>query len=189
MRPMQRCVRKTWAFVFLISVILMLTSCQSSTEVTPTISWTPIPDLIATSASVDEAGQGRSPTPSICLNNAFFLEDLSIPDGTVVTPGDSIDKRWSVLNSGTCDWGPGYQLVRVGDDQLDGKDELALYPARAGATAVWQVILNAPLEPGDYLSRWQARTPEGSLFGDEVFLFVSVREPTPTPRPEPSPTP
>ncbi len=186
---MQRDVRKSWAVVILICTGLMLQSCRSSAEVTPTISWTPIPELIATSSSVDEAMQGRLSTPSICLNNAFFLEDLSIPDGTVVLPGQSLDKRWSVLNSGTCDWGPGYHLVRIGDDPLDGKDEIALYPARAGATAIWQVILNAPLEPGDYLSRWQARTPEGSLFGDEVFLFVSVREPTPTPRSEPSPTP
>jgi hypothetical protein len=186
---MQRGVRKSWVVVILISASLVLPSCRSSAEVSPTISWIPIPELIATSATVNEARQERSPTPSICLNNAFFLEDLSIPDGTVVLLGENIDKRWSVLNSGTCDWGPGYQLIRVGEDPLDGKDELALYPARAGATAVWQVILNAPLEPGDYLSRWQARTPEGSLFGDEVFLFVSVREPTPTPRPEPSPTP
>lgn len=186
---MQRGVRKSWAAVILISASLMLPSCRSSTEVSPTISWTPIPELIATSSSVNETMQGGSPTPSICLNNAFFLEDLSIPDGTVVLPGDRLDKRWSVLNSGTCDWGPGYHLIRVGDDPLEGKDELALYPARAGTTAIWQVILNAPLEAGDYLSRWQARTPEGSFFGDEVFLFVSVRRPTPTPRLEPSPTP
>jgi hypothetical protein len=186
---MQSDVRKAWAVVILLSASLLLTGCRSSAEANPTISWTPIPDLIATSASADEDLKGGSPTPSICLNNAFFLEDLSVPDGTVVAPGEQIDKRWSVLNSGTCDWGPGYHLIRVGDDPLDGKDELALYPARAGATAVWQVILTAPLEPGDYLSRWQAMTPEGSLFGDEVFLFVSVHEPTPTPRPSPSPTP
>ena len=189
MPPMQRDLRKSWAVVILISGCLMLTGCRSSAQVSPTISWTPLTDLIAPSSSVNESMQGRSPTPSICLNNAFFLEDLSIPDGTVVLPNERIDKRWSVLNSGTCDWGPGYHLVRIGDDALEGKDELALYPARAGATAVWQVILSAPLEPGDYLSRWQARTPEGNVFGDDVFLFVSVREPTPIPRPEPSPTP
>lgn len=186
---MQSDAYKAWAIVILLIASLMLASCQPRAEATPTISWTPIPDLISTSAPIDESLQRRSPTPSICLNNAFFLEDLSIPDGTLISPGEKIDKRWSVLNSGTCDWGPGYHLVRVGDDPLDGKDELALYPARAGATAVWQVILTAPLEPGNYLSRWQAMTPEGSLFGDEVFLFVSVREPTPTPRPSPSPTP
>lgn len=189
MRSMQSDARKVWAVVILLGASFMLSSCQSSADVTPTISWTPIPDLIDTSISAEEALQGGSPTPSICLNNAFFLEDLSVPDGTVFPPGEAIDKRWSVLNSGTCDWGPGYHLVRVGDDPLAGKDELALYPARAGATAVWQVILTAPLEPGDYLSRWQAMTPEGSLFGDEVFLYVSVREPTPTPRPSPSPSP
>jgi hypothetical protein len=167
----------------------MLVGCRSSAEESPTISWTPIPELISTTSSAGEDEQGKASTPAICLNNAFFLEDLTLPDGSVVLPGDTLDKRWSILNSGTCDWGPGYQLVRIGDDPLDGPDEIALYPARAGATAVWQVILSAPFESGDYLSRWQARTPEGSLFGDEIFLFISVRSPTPTPRPEPSPTP
>jgi hypothetical protein len=175
--------------MFLVGASLMLSSCGSRTEITPTISWTPIPGLLSTTDPVDQAlGEGE-PTSSICLNNAFFLEDLSTPDGTVIAPGEVIDKRWSVLNSGTCDWGPGYQLIRIGDDLLGGQDELALYPARAGTTAVWQVVLSAPLEPGEYLSRWQAMTPDGRLFGDEVFLFVSVRVPTPTPEPEPSPTP
>jgi len=186
---MQIGMRKLWVVMILISTSLILSGCRSTAEVTATISWTPIPGLISTSSSAREDEQGKAPTSAICLNNAFFLEDLSLPDGSVVLPGDTLDKRWSVLNSGTCDWGPGYQLVRIGDDSFDGPDELALFPARAGATAVWQVILGAPLEPGDYLSRWQARTPEGSLFGDEVFLFISVRSPTPTSKPEPSPTP
>jgi hypothetical protein len=180
---------KLWVVLILLSTSVVLVGCRSSAEETPTISWTPIPELMATISSVDEGEQGTAPTSSVCLNNAFFLEDLTLPDGSVILPGDTIDKRWSVLNSGTCDWGPGYQLVRIGDDPLEGPDEIALYPARAGGTATWQVILSVPFEPGDYLSRWQARTPQGSLFGDEVFLFISVREPTPTPRPSPSPTP
>lgn len=116
-----------------------------------------------------------------CLNDARFIEDLTIQDGTIVIPGERIDKRWSVQNSGTCDWGAGYSLVRLGDDPFLGEDEIALYPARAGSSAVWQVILEAPDEPGDYLSHWQAQNPQGYLFGDSVFLLVVVEEPTPVP--------
>ena len=182
-------VRIHWWIVFLVGLSLLLTSCGSGVEDTTMISWTPLPETILPPSSTDVDPGAKPHTPSVCINNAQFLEDLTIPDGSVFAPGAILDKRWSVQNSGSCDWGPGYHLVRLGADPLSGMDELALYPARAGTAAVWQVVLEAPLEPGDYLSRWQARTPTGSLFGDEVFLLISVELPTPTPSPEPFPTP
>ena len=182
-------VRIHWLFVFLVGLSLLFAGCGSVAEDPPTISWTPLPESVGPSSPTAVDPESKPPTPSICINNAQFLEDLTIPDGSVVAPGTMLDKRWSVQNSGSCDWGPGYNLVRLGADPLSGMDELALYPARAGTAAVWQVVLKAPMEPGDYFSRWQARTPTGSLFGDEVFLLISVELPTPTPSPEPFPTP
>ena len=178
-----------WLTVLLVGLSLLFTGCGPVAEDTPTFSWTPFPESAVPSSPTAVDLESKSHTPSICINNARFLEDLTIPDGSVVGPGATLDKRWSVQNGGSCDWGPGYNLVRLGEDQFSGPDELALYPARAGTAAVWQVVLEAPMEPGDYFSRWQARTPTGSLFGDEVFLLISVKSPTPTPSPEPSPTP
>jgi len=109
-----------------------------------------------------------------CVDQARFIEDLSVPDGSRVEPGAPIDKRWSVLNSGTCDWGPGYRLIRTDTGSLRGPAELALYPARAGEAAVWQVVLTAPREPGQHIASWQARSPGGELFGDPVFVLVEV---------------
>lgn len=109
-----------------------------------------------------------------CVDQARFIEDLSVPDGSRVEPGALIDKRWSVLNSGSCDWGPGYRLIRTDAGLLSGPAELALYPARAGEAAVWQVLLTAPREPGQHIASWQARSPSGELFGDPVFVLVEV---------------
>lgn len=109
------------------------------------------------------------------MNSSSFLEDLTIPDGTVVSAGETLDKRWSVKNTGTCDWTSGYRLVRLDAGELGGRAELALYPARAGEDAVWQVELVAPNESGEYLASWQARSPGGELFGDQVFVLVEVR--------------
>jgi hypothetical protein len=44
-------------------------------------------------------------------------------------------------------------------------------------------MLGAPGTPGEYVSRWQAQAPDGSLFGDPVFVFVIVEPATPTPEP------
>jgi hypothetical protein len=115
-----------------------------------------------------------------CQDDALFLEDLTIPDGSIITPGAILDKRWSIQNSGTCDWGEDYRLLRLGEDSFEGPQSLALYPARAGSTAVLRVELAAPLTPGDYLSRWQAQSPDGTLFGDVVYVLIVVEAPTPT---------
>ncbi len=95
--------------------------------------------------------------------------------------GSRLIKRWSVENSGTCDWGPAHRLIRQDQGALEGADEVALFPARAGAPAILQVELRAPDEPGTYRGRWRARTPEGTFFGDEVFILVVVEVPTGTP--------
>ena len=113
-----------------------------------------------------------------CTNDARFVEDLTIPDGSVVSPGVELDKRWSVRNAGTCDWGPGYRLVPLEMGGLSGPAEVALFPALAGATVPLQVVLVAPASPGEYHSLWQARAPDGTSFGDTVFLLVDV-EPGP----------
>ncbi len=119
------------------------------------------------------------PTPTVtppCSYGAAFIEDLTIPDGTTVGPGQVLDKRWAVRNTGSCDWGPDYRLVRVDPGAESGAVEMALYPARAGEIAVWQVDLVAPQRAGDFLASWQARSPEGFLFGDQVFILINVVE-------------
>lgn len=131
---------------------------------------------------------GLPAAASFCQNDARFMADLTVPDGTIVSPGGELDKRWSVLNAGTCDWTAEYRLVRVGTGAIKGLAELALYPARAGSTAEWQVILQAPEQPGEYLARWRARAPDGSLFGEEVFVLIFVEEATATSSPTLTPT-
>jgi hypothetical protein len=99
-----------------------------------------------------------------------------------VAPGEQIDKRWSVRNTGTCDWGAGYRLVRTSSDGLVGPEAVPLYPARAGTDAVLRVIFTAPEDPGEYVSQWQAESPDGFRFGEGVFLYVVV-SPAPTATP------
>lgn len=93
-----------------------------------------------------------------------------------MAPGAEMVKRWSIANEGTCDWGPGYSLRHTGGEGLMGPEAVALFPARAGSTAVWEVVLQAPEAPGEYHSEWQAEAPDGTLFGDVVFVIVVVEQ-------------
>ncbi len=156
--------------------VLALAACSRS--VSGAAIATPLPEAAETSPAPTPDASSALPTATApCLNSARFLADLTIPDGTVVAAGETIDKRWSVENDGTCDWGPGYRLVQVAGEGLIGPEEVALFPARAGASAVWQVVLQAPEAPGEYMSQWQARAPDGTLFGDLVYLIVVVGTP------------
>ena len=122
-----------------------------------------------------EPPSSGAPTPTpLCSNDAQYLEDLTLPDGTEVIPGAALDKRWLILNRGSCAWGPEYRLVQVGESRIEGPRELALYPAVPGSQAVWQVAMTAPPEKGEYISRWQARAPDGTFFGDEVYVQIVV---------------
>jgi hypothetical protein len=182
-------MRPGLALTLLLPLIVAVADCTSRTEPSPTPP--PVRTLPPTQIAGSELGTFiLVPTATTgCENAAHFLEDLTLPDGTNVAPGATLDKRWSVQNNGTCDWGPDYRLVRQGDGALAGPSETALYPARAGSQAVWQVALTAPTQPGEYRSRWQARAPDGSLFGDEVFIIVVVQSATPTPALAGTPTP
>lgn len=154
-----------------------------------TLSWTPWPTATAPEAAPTNRSQVEPTQRGACSDSARFVEDLTIPDGSVVAPGQELDKRWAVQNSGTCDWGPGYRLVWIGGDAMPGPESVDLYPARAGERATLRIVLQAPAEPGDYISRWRAQSPEGIQFGDEIYLLIVVEAPTPTPTSTPLVTP
>lgn len=117
-----------------------------------------------------------APSPA-CTNNLAWLEDLSIPDGSVVRPSEALDKRWKVQNTGSCSWDQDYRVKLVGGPSLGVSEEQALYPARAGADALIRMVFTAPAEPGAYRSAWQAYAPDGAPFGDPFYVDFIVEAP------------
>src|SRR5919106_5802545 len=49
-------------------------------------------------------------------NNAIYIADLTIPDGTVLRPGEDFRKVWQIRNTGSCTWDEGYGLIFIGGD-------------------------------------------------------------------------
>jgi hypothetical protein len=119
-----------------------------------------------------------SPTPA-CTDILSFLEDVSIPDGTVFRPGESLDKRWRVENSGSCNWDDRYRLRLISGPDLGAIPEQALYPARSGAQIELRIVFTSPAEPGTYRSAWQAHDPQGRPFGDPFYIEIVVEAQSP----------
>jgi hypothetical protein len=116
------------------------------------------------------------PTSNICTDNLTFVQDITVTDGTIVQPGATIEKQWLVTNSGTCNWDASYRLKFVSGDTLGAPAEQALFPARAGAQATLKITFIAPQEMGTYQSAWQAFAPNGSAFGDPVYMTIVVSQ-------------
>ncbi len=114
-----------------------------------------------------------TPTPA-CVDNLRYLEDLTIEDGSAVAPGATLDKRWRVENSGSCNWKAGYTLRLIAGPDLGAPSPQALFPALSGTQAVIRIVFTAPEEPGAYRSAWQAFDPGGAPFGDPIYIDIQV---------------
>lgn len=117
-----------------------------------------------------------APTPE-CSSGLRYIEDLTIPDGSIAAPGEALDKRWRVENNGTCNWDERFRLKLIAGPSLGAGETRALYPARSGTQADLQIIFTAPQEPGAYRSAWQAYNPAGQPFGDTIFIDFIVTSP------------
>jgi hypothetical protein len=164
------------AVTIALVILLSLTACQGDSEevatevpfLPPTLVDTPSPPPLPT------ATQPRLTVTPECTDNLTYLEDVTIPDGTVVEAGAVLDKRWLVSNSGTCNWDQDYQLTLLSGPELGAGTSQSLFPARSGTETEIAISFTAPAEPGTYQSAWQAINPDGEPFGDLVFIEVVV---------------
>lgn len=116
-------------------------------------------------------------TPVVtCENSLTFLDDITVPDETIVKAGSLLDKQWEVQNSGTCNWDWNYSLRLVSGSSLGVAETLPLFPARGGTKLIIQISFNAPVEPGKYRSSWQAHDPQGQPFGDQIYIDIIVSD-------------
>jgi hypothetical protein len=175
--------RKLWGTQRIVLLLTLLSLCgagcseQATPYRPPTIVVQVTRPLQASTTPTTTSKVAVTPFPistPACTDNLTFLEDLSLPDGTVVKPGAPLDKRWLVENSGSCNWDEKYRLKFMSGAELSAPLDQALYPARSASSATIRIIFTAPSEPGTYQSAWQAYNPQGEPFGNPVFMQVTV---------------
>ena len=165
--------------------ILPLSEVQSTPYIPPTVRIESTPIILSETTQADpletrsQPEQSQStPTPE-CEPNLTFLSDLTLPDGTIVLPGQLLDKRWRVENNGSCNWDMRYRLKLIAGPNLGAVMDQALYPARSHTATMIRMIFTAPDESGVQRSAWQAHDPHGEPFGDPICIEVAVQEPSP----------
>ena len=148
---------------------------------TPTL---PLPAATNTSAVSLPTSQASTLPPAasatpVC-DQAQFVRDITIPDGSQIAPGGTFTKTWRLRNAGACTWS-GYTLVFESGDQMGGTSPQTIGAVPPGQEVDISVNLTAPLTSGSYRGYWRIRNASGVLIpvlggtqGRSFFVDIQV---------------
>lgn len=101
-----------------------------------------------------------------CTDRARFVDDITIPDGTVIRPGQTFTKTWRLANEGTCTWTTDYAIVFLQGTRMSKEAQLNLpAPVLPGDTVDLSVRLTAPETAGSFQADWLLANSAGETFG------------------------
>jgi len=167
---------------------------------TTRLTQTPFKSPPSTMANSTPRTTSLANTPAaLCdLASAGSPLDITIPDDSLIAPGQSFIKTWRLVNSGICTWTAEYSVSffygdRMGAPELAGLDGTVL----PGQNVEISIEMVAPRSSGTYQGNWMLSNPAGALFGigpkgDSPFWVrikvVGERTSTPTATEGPSAT-
>ncbi len=106
------------------------------------------------------------PAPVSYCDAAAFIKDMTVPDGTIFTPGTKFTKTWRLQNVGTCTWNTSYALVFSSGASMNASTALGLPGnVKPGQVVDISIDLTAPDGKGPYRGYWLLRNSNGVLFG------------------------
>jgi hypothetical protein len=164
---------------------LLLAACEGTPP--------PVPTTQPPTAAPEDAPEDTPPSEEddACRNEAQITEDPPLPTGDEVVPGTTVEKSWTLTNTGTCTWGEGYTFTQIGGGLLLATPSEQPLPEVAPGE---QVTVTAQLEMSteapagvEQEAVFQLRDPQGSGFGPTPFVLATPAEEdidiaTPTPR-------
>ncbi len=111
---------------------------------------------------------------------AEFVSDVTVPDGSEFSPGQTFIKTWRLKNTGSCTWTTSYRIVFESGNVLGAPPSFNL-PVNVPPDGLVDISVNmkAPDQPRDYESYWKLQNPQGVIFGlgsggDKAF-WVKIR--------------
>jgi len=181
------------------AVWLATADATQPTEIPPTVTlapaatWTMVPTIDRTRPS------NATPTAELACNlaGAGTPIDVTIPDGTVMAPGESFLKTWRLENVGSCTWTRLYTVTFFSGNSLNAyQSHNLMQEVQPGDMIDVTVEMEAPQAAGVYQSNWMLSNAEGEIFGigpngdAPFYVLIEVASPaTETPQPSLTPTP
>lgn len=109
----------------------------------------------------------KTPAEVLPCDRVSFVKDVTVPDGTEFSGGESFTKTWRLKNTGSCTWDSDYDLVFTTGESMEGPEAVQLTSGTVapGDTVDASVKLNAPDEAGTYKGNYKLRNADGEEFG------------------------
>ena len=109
---------------------------------------------------------GASVAQAATCDWARFIADVTVPDGTIYSPGATFQKTWRLQNIGNCTWTTSYSLVFDSGTQM-GAPAAVNFPVNVapGQTVDLTVNMTAPNTAGHYIGYWKLRNASSVNFG------------------------
>lgn len=129
--------------------------------------------LVGVFALADGALDRDRELPRGPRDDYVFLADVSVPDGTLMSPGQKFTKTWRLGNSGSTSW-DGYRLAFRDGAQMGALAFVEIPLTAPGEMVDISVSMIAPAEPGRYRGNWIPQNAEGRPFGNGIFVVIFV---------------
>jgi hypothetical protein len=107
-------------------------------------------------------------------DNSAYVSDVTIPDGTELTPRETFTKTWEFQNTGGCAWTECYSIAFISGNDMDGSNTEIDESIAVGDEAEISVSLTAPDTVGTYTGYWRMANESGSVFGERVYVQIIV---------------
>ena len=196
-----------------VTMPVLVTATPSATPtMTPTV--TPTPTETPTPTATFPVMEYSSPTfevlstaelPVSQKDEISNVKDVTIPDDTILDPGQLFIKSWRMTNSGEKTWEEGTKLMMSATFPMDtppvvnaiflkandwidftpGGWGQRVYNAAPGSEVDLAVILKAPETAGSYAIYFRLVNADGEIVSTPFWMRFTVARPTATPTPAP----
>ena len=152
----------------------------------PTIPVIPTSTLaISTSTLAVATSTQPGPTSTPVCDQAQFIKDVNVPDGTEFEPNETFTKTWRLKNIGACNWS-GYSLVFDSGEAMGGPATTPIGSVSTNQEVDLSVDLKAPNSDGTYRGYWRIKNNSGLLFPisggyQSKSFYVEIKVKTPAP--------
>lgn len=143
-----------------------------TTQPSVTNTFQPIPTMsvsptVLVSPTVTRGATQAPPAAVSTCDNAAFVADITIPDGTEMAAKTAFKKTWELRNAGTCTWNSSYQVVFYSGAQMSAPAAQTLTSGTVAPGQTVQITIDmvAPQEVGRHVGYWLLRNGEGKTFG------------------------
>lgn len=148
------------------------TSVATATE-SPTR--TSVETLGPTETTVPTNDPFKTTPTGITCDDAVWVSDVTVQDGTEMSPGQDFVKTWKVKNSGSCIWDTGYSVIFAYGEKMSGIAEPLSSAVGPNEEIEISVRFKAPSETGQFSSTWRMANASNSPFGQNFYVLIVVR--------------